>query len=77
MDNRDNQQFSTIFLDIASILALQGDDAFRIRAYRRAAQTLASLSENVRNVAQVVFPVILLLRCLILLRGSFLKSNAI
>ena len=52
MHNRDNQQFSTIFLDIASILALQGDDAFRIRAYRRAAQTLASLSENVRNVAQ-------------------------
>jgi len=48
----DNQQFSTIFLDIASILALQGDDPFRIRAYRRAAQTLASLSENVRNIAR-------------------------
>ena len=52
MDNRDNQQFSTMFRDIASILALQGDDPFRIRAYRRAAQTLASLSEPVRNVAR-------------------------
>ncbi len=48
----DNQQFRTIFLDIASILELQGDDPFRIRAYRRAAQTLASLSEHVRNIAR-------------------------
>ena len=52
MDNRDNQQFSVIFLDIASMLELQGDDPFRIRAYRRAAQTLAALSENVRNIAR-------------------------
>ena len=48
----DNQQFSAIFQDIASILELQGDDPFRIRAYRRAAQTLASLSESVRNIAR-------------------------
>src|SRR5262249_25509396 len=48
----DNQQFSAIFQDIASILELQGDDPFRIRAYRRAAQMLASLSENVRNIAR-------------------------
>src|SRR5215510_8458455 len=48
----DNQQFGAIFQDIASILELQGDDPFRIRAYRRAAQTLASLSENVRNIAR-------------------------
>src|SRR5262245_33126128 len=52
MDNRDNQQFSAMFQDIASVLELQGDDPFRIRAYRRAAQTLASLSEPVRNIAR-------------------------
>ena len=52
MDNRDNQQFSAMFRDIASVLELQGDDPFRIRAYRRAAQTLASLSEPVRNIAR-------------------------
>ena len=43
MDNQDNQQFSAIFRDIASLLELQGDDPYRIRAYRRAAQTLRSL----------------------------------
>jgi len=52
MDNRDNQQFSTIFRDIASVLELRGDDPFRIRAYRRAAQTLASLSEPLRTIAR-------------------------
>ena len=52
MDNLDSQQFSTMFRDIASVLELQGDDPFRIRAYRRAAQTLASLSEPVRNIAR-------------------------
>jgi len=52
MDNRDNHQCSTIFHDIASLLALQGDDPFRVRAYRRAAQTLAALNESVRHIAR-------------------------
>src|SRR5712691_12969096 len=52
MDNRDNQQASAIFRDIASLLELQGDDPFRIRAYRRAAQTVASLSESLRTIAR-------------------------
>ena len=52
MDNRDNQQCSVIFRDIASLLELQGDDLYRIRAYRRAAQTLASLSESLRTIAR-------------------------
>ena len=52
MDNQDNQQFSAIFRDIASLLELQGDDPYRIRAYRRAAQTLASLSEPLRTIAR-------------------------
>src|SRR5207237_1964007 len=52
MDKQDNQQFSAIFWDIASMLELQGDDPYRIRAYRRAAQTLASLSEPLRTIAR-------------------------
>jgi DNA polymerase (family X) len=52
MDNQDNHQFGTIFRDIASLLELQGDDPYRIRAYRRAAQTLASLSEPLRTIAR-------------------------
>src|SRR5262245_11560625 len=52
MDNQDNQQFSALFRDIASVLELQGDDPYRIRAYRRAAQTLASLSEPLRTIAR-------------------------
>jgi DNA polymerase (family 10) len=52
MDNQDNQQFSAIFRDIAAVLELQGDDPYRIRAYRRAAQTLLSLSEPLRAIAR-------------------------
>ena len=52
MDNQDNQQFSAIFRDIACLLELQGDDPYRIRAYRRAAQTLTSLSEPLRTIAR-------------------------
>lgn len=48
----DNQQFSTIFREIASLLELQGDEPFRVRAYRRAAQTFAHLSESLRSIAQ-------------------------
>src|SRR5205807_8825384 len=52
MDKQDNQQLSAIFRDIASVLELQGDDPYRIRAYRRAAQTLTSLSEPLRTIAR-------------------------
>jgi DNA polymerase (family 10) len=47
-----NQQISHIFREIASLLALQGDDPFRIRAYRRAAGTLARLHESLGSIAQ-------------------------
>jgi DNA polymerase (family 10) len=48
----DNQQISTIFQEIASLLELQGDDPYRIRAYRRAARTFTHLGESLRNLAQ-------------------------
>ena len=48
----DNRQFSTIFHEIASLLELQKDDPFRIRAYRRAAQTFAHLGESLWSMAK-------------------------
>src|SRR5262245_4336720 len=48
----DNQQFSTVFHEIASMLELQKDDPFRIRAYRRAAQTFAHLNESLWSIAK-------------------------
>ena len=48
----DNQQFRTIFRDIASLLEIQGNDLFRVRAYRRAAETVGYLSESVRSIAR-------------------------
>ena len=48
----DNQQFSVIFREIASLLELQRDDPFRIRAYRRVAQTFEHLGESLRSIAQ-------------------------
>jgi DNA polymerase (family 10) len=43
---------SAMFQDIASVLEWQGEDPFRVRAYRRAAQTLASLGEPLRAIAR-------------------------
>jgi DNA polymerase (family 10) len=48
----DNQQISRIFREIASLLELQRDDPYRIRAYRRAAQTIGNLGESLRSIVQ-------------------------
>lgn len=48
----DNQQLRTIFRDIANLLEIQGNDLFRVRAYRRAAETLGYLSESIRSIAK-------------------------
>jgi len=42
-----NQQIAKIFNEIAELLELQGENVFRIRAYRRAAQNLDGLSRDV------------------------------
>ncbi len=47
-----NQRISSIFQEIAALLEMQGDDPFRIRAYRRAAHTLGHLRESLRSVSQ-------------------------
>lgn len=48
----DNQQISTIFRDIAGLLELQDSDPFRVRSYRRAAQTIDNLGESLRAIAR-------------------------
>ncbi len=42
-----NQEIAAIFNDIADILEIQGENTFRIRAYRRAALNLESFSKDV------------------------------
>lgn len=48
----DQQYVSTIFDEIANLLELHRDDPFRIRAYRRAAQTLLAIDDSLQAVAQ-------------------------
>lgn len=42
-----NQEVANIFNEIADMLEIKGDNPFRIRAYRRAAQNIDSLSRDV------------------------------
>jgi len=42
-----NSQIAEIFYKIADILEIQGENPFRIRAYRKAAQTIESLNEGI------------------------------
>jgi DNA polymerase (family 10) len=48
----DNQRISDIFAEIANLLEMQGEDPFRIRAYRRASQTISHFRSEVRILAQ-------------------------
>lgn len=48
----ENKEIAGIFWEIADILELKNENPFRIRAYRRAAQSIESLSENLASLAQ-------------------------
>ena len=48
----DNIYIANVFHEIADILELKGEDNFRIGAYRRAAQTIESLPQNIEEIAQ-------------------------
>lgn len=45
-----NQQIAGIFNEIAELLELKGENVFRIRAYRRAAQNIDGLSKDVSTL---------------------------
>lgn len=46
-----NQQLATLFRSMAELLGARRANPYRIRAYRRAADTLAALEEDVAQVA--------------------------
>jgi len=39
----DNKAIATIFYETADLMEINGDDSFRIRSYRRAAETIEGL----------------------------------
>lgn len=47
-----NRQIAKIFEDIADILDLKGENVFRIRAYRRAAQNIDGLARDVATLSE-------------------------
>jgi DNA polymerase (family 10) len=47
-----NQQIAKIFSEISELLELKGENVFRIRAYRRAAQNMDTLSKDVSSLSQ-------------------------
>ncbi len=46
-----NQQIAKIFNEMAELLELKGENVFRIRAYRRAGQTIDSLPKDVTDLS--------------------------
>ena len=46
-----NQQIAHIFNEMAELLELKGENVFRIRAYRRAAQNIDGLSRDVTTLS--------------------------
>jgi|Deesub1362A_J573_1020465.scaffolds.fasta_scaffold00424_2 DNA polymerase (family 10) len=47
-----NQEVARIFNEIADILEIKGENPFRIRAYRRAAQNIDGLSRDVKDMSE-------------------------
>jgi DNA polymerase (family 10) len=45
-----NQEIAKIFNEIADLLEIKGDNPFRIRAYRRAAQNIEGLQKSVEDI---------------------------
>lgn len=50
--HQNNQQLATIFRSMADLLAAQQANPYRVRAYRRAADSLLALEEDVAAVSQ-------------------------
>jgi len=47
-----NQEIARIFNDIADLLEIKGENPFRIRAYRRAAQNIEGLTKDVAGISK-------------------------
>src|SRR4030066_441819 len=46
-----NQEIARVFNDIADLLEIKGENPFRIRAYRRAAQNIEGLAKDVAEIS--------------------------
>ena len=47
-----NEDIAGVFEEIANLLEIEGENPFRIRAYRNGARTLRELGEDVRMLVQ-------------------------
>lgn len=47
-----NQDLMALFLSMAGLLASKGENPYKVKAYRRAADSLKSLQENVTGLAE-------------------------
>ena len=48
----ENQKLATVFTAIANLLSSRGENPHRVRAYRRATDSILQLTESVRSIAQ-------------------------
>ena len=46
----DNKAVATIFYETADLMEVRGDDPFRIRSYKRAAEAIESLGEPIAGL---------------------------
>ncbi|HBP88531.1 MAG: histidinol-phosphatase [Nitrospira sp.] len=51
MENNINEDLTALFLSMAGLLASRGENPYKVKAYRRAADSLKSLQEDVTQVA--------------------------
>ena len=51
MQHVDNKTIATVFNETADLMEINGDDSFRIRSYRRAAETIEGLPQQVSDLA--------------------------
>jgi DNA polymerase (family 10) len=47
-----NSDVAELFGQVADLLEIEGANSFRVRAYRDAARTIATLSENVADMVE-------------------------
>jgi DNA polymerase (family X) len=46
----ENPEVAQVFEEVADLLDIQGENPFRVRAYRKAARTIRDLSESLAQV---------------------------
>ena len=46
----DNKSIATVLYETADLLEIDGQDSFRIRSYRNAAQAIENLTDQIRDI---------------------------